>query len=220
MSFESFKHGNTLCNVLLDLVVGRGESGKPVQDLGNLILGDDHDAIDRVAESQVPGPGDSAVKLEIDLCGPGYAGSPDAHGGQAPRPDGQAGALELFDVPDPTGDEDALGAADLDPEGHDAAAHGVGLARGLLHEDDGAWLGEVGPVRIGRDGLWRGHHGSLQGRVLGSKEDCRQRGHHDRGRRCGRGLGWSGRVGDGEEIGYDTAGRHLELEEGIGYVAS
>ncbi|CAH0052748.1 unnamed protein product [Clonostachys solani] len=134
---------------------GVGELGEQLEDLLHPIPGDDNDAVDGIAHSQVPWRNSSAVNVERDLSSPGSC------------------ALQLGEVANPPGDDYALGPEDLDPEGHDTTADGVGLGWRLLEDDQGVGLGEVCPVGILGDVGIREVGGAGGGSgALWSEQDC------------------------------------------------
>ncbi|CAI6097935.1 unnamed protein product [Clonostachys chloroleuca] len=89
----------------------------------------------------------------------------------------------LGEVANPPGDNYALGPEDLDPEGHDTTADGIGLGWRLLEDDQGVRLGEICPVNVLGDVMIRevGGAGSGSG-ALWSEQDCRHGGDSDYGR--------------------------------------
>lgn len=73
MALKGFLDGHAKCHVVLGLVVGRRQLGQQLEDLRDLVLRDDDDAVDGVVDGEVAGRHEHAVDGQRHLSGPGRA---------------------------------------------------------------------------------------------------------------------------------------------------
>lgn len=81
VGFEGIINADALQDILFNLVIGSGEAWQKLKDLADLVLGNDDDAVDRVAENKIARVNDGSIDVERNLDSPRRACRPCPYSG-------------------------------------------------------------------------------------------------------------------------------------------